>query len=113
MIRRPPRSTLFPYTTLFRSHLDRRRVGAVRAVGAVDRVVEAPRRVADLTDAHFDVVFVIEAERRVIANARLADREVDAAREQVALVEDAKLAQVGDAADLGEQEVVAVVHDTL
>src|SRR3712207_8817563 len=23
MIRRPPRSTLFPYTTLFRSHLDR------------------------------------------------------------------------------------------
>src|SRR5205809_1309258 len=28
MIRRPPRSTLFPYTTLFRSeHGDRRRVG--------------------------------------------------------------------------------------
>src|SRR5256885_5201928 len=25
MIRRPPRSTLFPYTTLFRSHLGRRR----------------------------------------------------------------------------------------
>src|SRR5256885_5460931 len=24
MIRRPPRSTLFPYTTLFRSHADRR-----------------------------------------------------------------------------------------
>src|SRR3712207_8529133 len=24
MIRRPPRSTLFPYTTLFRSHPDRR-----------------------------------------------------------------------------------------
>src|SRR2546430_9366612 len=26
MIRRPPRSTLFPYTTLFRSNLRRRRV---------------------------------------------------------------------------------------
>src|SRR3712207_7918099 len=26
MIRRPPRSTLFPYTTLFRSDLDRRRL---------------------------------------------------------------------------------------
>src|SRR3712207_7031018 len=26
MIRRPPRSTLFPYTTLFRSALDRERV---------------------------------------------------------------------------------------
>src|SRR5574343_700472 len=31
MIRRPPRSTLFPYTTLFRSHLRRlHRRGAVR-----------------------------------------------------------------------------------
>src|SRR3712207_7531748 len=28
MIRRPPRSTLFPYTTLFRSLLDRRGAGA-------------------------------------------------------------------------------------
>src|SRR5436189_3120333 len=27
MIRRPPRSTLFPYTTLFRSHGDRRQHG--------------------------------------------------------------------------------------
>src|SRR2546422_8501082 len=27
MIRRPPRSTLFPYTTLFRSHLTGRAVG--------------------------------------------------------------------------------------
>src|SRR5256885_16324862 len=29
MIRRPPRSTLFPYTTLFRSHVDLRDVRAV------------------------------------------------------------------------------------
>src|SRR3712207_7394455 len=29
MIRRPPRSTLFPYTTLFRSHKDIRRVCVV------------------------------------------------------------------------------------
>src|SRR3712207_7700328 len=57
MIRRPPRSTLFPYTTLFRSQLllqqrpggrveaggvgaaedhGRRRLGARRLVGAVD-----------------------------------------------------------------------------
>src|SRR2546427_4631000 len=28
MIRRPPRSTLFPYTTLFRSHLPRPQPGA-------------------------------------------------------------------------------------
>src|SRR3712207_7608554 len=32
MIRRPPRSTLFPYTTLFRSHPDRgRRAGQTAA----------------------------------------------------------------------------------
>src|SRR5256885_12713108 len=29
MIRRPPRSTLFPYTTLFRSHLGNRTVGVL------------------------------------------------------------------------------------
>src|SRR5260370_2924693 len=35
MIRRPPRSTLFPYTTLFRSHVDRSvDPGAQREVGA-------------------------------------------------------------------------------
>src|SRR2546422_5793801 len=34
MIRRPPRSTLFPYTTLFRSHQDPVDVGEVRG-GAV------------------------------------------------------------------------------
>src|SRR3712207_8019202 len=34
MIRRPPRSTLFPYTTLFRSHLYRRhRFGASGPLG--------------------------------------------------------------------------------
>src|SRR3712207_8805224 len=38
MIRRPPRSTLFPYTTLFRSHLPR--------VGALGRL-HADRDVAD------------------------------------------------------------------
>src|SRR3989454_6913684 len=30
MIRRPPRSTLFPYTTLFRSHRTRERVEVTR-----------------------------------------------------------------------------------
>src|SRR5260221_10303476 len=37
MIRRPPRSTLFPYTTLFRS-LGVRQVDAVGAVGQRQRV---------------------------------------------------------------------------
>src|SRR5260370_18555621 len=38
MIRRPPRSTLFPYTTLFRSALTR-----LREVGAVEGIAEFAR----------------------------------------------------------------------
>src|SRR3712207_8114563 len=40
MIRRPPRSTLFPYTTLFRSD---RRQGPRRALHVADRRPERPR----------------------------------------------------------------------
>src|SRR5256886_6495319 len=41
MIRRPPRSTLFPYTTLFRS---RRRGGVDSPVSHLGRLREAPVR---------------------------------------------------------------------
>src|SRR5258705_7896911 len=45
MIRRPPRSTLFPYTTLFRSHAQKlegagRDEAAIKAFGAVAGAVE-------------------------------------------------------------------------
>src|SRR2546428_4656903 len=36
MIRRPPRSTLFPYTTLFRSGLVERRVGGKSGSAEID-----------------------------------------------------------------------------
>src|SRR6266446_9067450 len=42
MIRRPPRSTLFPYTTLFRPH--RGHAGRVRAAGADRRRSGGPSR---------------------------------------------------------------------
>src|SRR5438034_3216927 len=42
MIRRPPRSTLFPYTTLFRS--DQERLGALPARGEAAGVPEPQRR---------------------------------------------------------------------
>src|SRR2546422_6279958 len=45
MIRRPPRSTLFPYTTLFRSPAGRRRRGREQQGGAVPRPSAARRRV--------------------------------------------------------------------
>src|SRR3712207_7746690 len=49
MIRRPPRSTLFPYTTLFRSG---REVVERRGHGAFDGVLERHQRRHDLAAAH-------------------------------------------------------------
>src|SRR2546430_12772519 len=48
MIRRPPRSTLFPYTTLFRSARSHR-----RALSRVHRKPQEPHG-RELTDARFD-----------------------------------------------------------
>src|SRR2546426_6487602 len=45
MIRRPPRSTLFPYTTLFRSRGEPDRVGA-----EVDHHLVEPLRVAEVRE---------------------------------------------------------------
>src|SRR5256886_12792456 len=39
MIRRPPRSTLFPYTTLFRSHDDRSPIREIKAIQQAPTVV--------------------------------------------------------------------------
>src|SRR2546422_11584720 len=53
MIRRPPRSTLFPYTTLFRSHMDH----ASEVAGVLDsesreigKLVDGITRIASQTD---------------------------------------------------------------
>src|SRR3712207_8739692 len=50
MIRRPPRSTLFPYTTLFRSHEGRRDALQERAVRDAHREARAGDRGDDLLD---------------------------------------------------------------
>src|SRR3712207_7352461 len=53
MIRRPPRSTLFPYTTLFRSAEGVRRRGRLRAVGLdVGHVGGAGQDVVDERAGH-------------------------------------------------------------
>src|SRR2546428_8574012 len=55
MIRRPPRSTLFPYTTLFRSHLREAELGlgviGGHAVAAGERELE-PAAEASAVDPH-------------------------------------------------------------
>src|SRR5258708_10104131 len=60
MIRRPPRSTLFPYTTLFRSRLqEARQLGAVLdalAVRREARIVGELRRLGDLAEFTVEVV---------------------------------------------------------
>src|SRR5260221_5410927 len=66
MIRRPPRSTLFPYTTLFRSTVRRRS----EEIGATE--LDEPQRVAFFRDylgplarrTPFGVQFIRIAERR-------------------------------------------------
>src|SRR5258708_26425529 len=45
MIRRPPRSTLFPYTTLFRSHPVRPALGNELACVRVDRKTNSKERI--------------------------------------------------------------------
>src|SRR5437667_3316584 len=49
MIPRPPRSTLFPYTTLFRSQLDRRVLRRVRRPAAT---IAAPRHRRSRSEEH-------------------------------------------------------------
>src|SRR5207253_10015333 len=44
MLRPPPRSTLFPYTTLFRSHRGARRDGDARGFGLARRTAEQQSR---------------------------------------------------------------------
>src|SRR3712207_8947158 len=80
MIRRPPRSTLFPYTTLFRSEDRRDRVAGERdlagRVEAVDRLDQAQRR-----DLHEVVERLVGA---LVAARQLAGQREEALGELVA-----------------------------
>src|SRR2546422_2936841 len=68
MIRRPPRSTLFPYTTLFRS-VTLYRVGATKRSGSIDYVAidggmsDNPR--PQLYGARYEALIANKAEERV------------------------------------------------
>src|SRR5689334_23694599 len=71
MLRRPPRSTLFPYTTLFRSHVaaDRGRAGEGRLIGVAVQVGVADaaerRDVGDLQRVHH-----LETELKIVRDRK-------------------------------------------
>src|SRR3712207_7736162 len=88
MIRRPPRSTLFPYTTLFRSHvlLQRRHVLLPRGDGVQDlggaakrhrrRSSSSDRKSTRLNSSHANIsyaVFCLKKNNRLSNRARGVD----------------------------------------
>src|SRR2546422_9256486 len=82
MIRRPPRSTLFPYTTLFRSHLSPKAFELL--VVLVERRGEAVSK-AELLERVWPKVFVSDASlARVVTELR--DAIGDDAREMIRTV---------------------------
>src|SRR5256885_4124857 len=74
MIRRPPRSTLFPYTTLFRSGLHQRRDSAIGAgpVAELTVTVESPdRKSTRLNSSHLVIsyaVFCLKKKNKLTSN---------------------------------------------
>src|SRR5256884_4227076 len=72
MIRRPPRSTLFPYTTLFRSLLQRE-VGHAQSFRVVDVVQE--RREPQLLILLCCLTYPLERARRVFPARCPGDRK--------------------------------------
>src|SRR5258705_4175255 len=93
MIRRPPRSTLFPYTTLFRSRFmarpyDRRRLRRARALLPAVRPAaraaavagERDRKSTRLNSSHLGIsyaVFCLKKKRTATAVSDSAIRDVD------------------------------------
>src|SRR5258707_4224629 len=91
MIRRPPRSTLFPYTTLFRSNrprqLLRRREAEeavhIRQMTAIQLIeLDAVRRIVDrkstrLNSSHANISYAVFCLKKQIAGLDYDDRAPD------------------------------------
>src|SRR5258705_6669429 len=96
MIRRPPRSTLFPYTTLFRSRAPpdvglRRGRPAAHAAGGVlhrgprrdPRGRERDRKSTRLNSSHLGIsyaVFCLKKKKKRIKNRRPRSKQCEASR---------------------------------
>src|SRR3989454_4796329 len=71
MIRRPPRSTLFPYTTLFRSVFITAGMGGGTGTGAAPVIAEVARSLGILTVAVVTKPFTFEGSKRDRKSTRL------------------------------------------
>src|SRR2546427_11923252 len=90
MIRRPPRSTLFPYTTLFRSLVSPREYDPYRVEGIAHQTQDVLARVVRfdrLEDALLDCVHVVGFTARGRTAKRNLQRSREAAAEILARVE--------------------------
>src|SRR6266516_2254311 len=72
MIRRPPRSTLFPYTTLFRSPCEVRREHAAHVLGV--EPFRMARRVDEIREEDGHDLALFPGDRRRRADGRAAGR---------------------------------------
>src|SRR2546426_11084757 len=72
MIRRPPRSTLFPYTTLFRSHLSFTRVRMREGEPAVTSFTVSAGRVLVGTSRSLAVYSSLDADPTIVPIATVA-----------------------------------------
>src|SRR5207249_7022114 len=75
MIRRPPRSTLFPYTTLFRSHRRYRRLSSGAPVGGCPCEMTTPHRRSEEhtseLQSRFDLVCRLLLEKKKKKNQKI------------------------------------------
>src|SRR5687767_15471437 len=64
MLRRPPRSTLFPYTTLFRSHASI--IDSIRLAKAITKCQTAVYKHSDMADLEAKLKAADKARRKLI-----------------------------------------------
>src|SRR6266567_5285424 len=77
-IRRPPRSTLFPYTTLFRSRERRRRGGRSRCARAPPPSCHRDRKSTRLNSSHSQISYAVFClKKKIIADSGAAIEQLD------------------------------------